>query len=291
MKDITWDAYQIFLAVARHGGLTGAAQASGLSPATVGRRVLDLEQGIGRQLFLRSQTGYRLTADGQALFEQLKDMDAVVRKVETWRQEAHGSSVVRLMAGTWGTWLICENIQAIRSDRDGFRLDMSVSERRATLAHREHDIGIRAVVPDEPYLARRHGGEVAYAAYRQRNASDGLAASWLAVSDEDAISPYLRWPHENASAAITVIVSRPRSLLDLARAGAGQAVLPCFVGDLDPGLERAGDELKSLRHTQWIVTNIEDRHRRDIRTVSERLFRLLKSHSDLIAGKRPSRSV
>lgn len=291
MKDITWDAYQIFLAVARHGGLTGAAQASGLSPATVGRRVLDLEQGIGRQLFLRSQTGYRLTADGQALFEQLKDMDAVVRKVETWRQEAHGSSVVRLMAGTWGTWLICENIQAIRSDRDGFRLDMSVSERRATLAHREHDIGIRAVVPDEPYLARRHGGEVAYAAYRQRNASGGLAASWLAVSDEDAISPYLRWPHENAGAAITVIVSRPRSLLDLARAGAGQAVLPCFVGDLDPGLERAGDELKSLRHTQWIVTNIEDRHRRDIRTVSERLFRLLKSHSDLIAGKRPSRSV
>ncbi len=291
MKDITWDAYQIFLAVARHGGLTGAAQASGLSPATVGRRVLDLEQGIGRQLFLRSQTGYRLTADGQALFEQLKDMDAVVRKVETWRQEAHGSSVVRLMAGTWGTWLICENIQAIRSDRDGFRLDLSVSERRATLAHREHDIGIRAVVPDEPYLARRHGGEVAYAAYRQRNASDWLAASWLAVSDEDAISPYLRWPHENAGAAITVIVSRPRSLLDLARAGAGQAVLPCFVGDLDPGLERAGDELKSLRHTQWIVTNIEDRHRRDIRTVSERLFRLLKSHSDLIAGKRPSRSV
>ncbi|MBP1861915.1 LysR family transcriptional regulator [Rhizobium herbae] len=291
MKDITWDAYQIFLAVARHGGLTGAAQASGLSPATVGRRVLDLEQGIGRQLFLRSQTGYRLTADGQALFEQLQAMDAVVRKVDVWRQEAHGSSVVRLMAGTWGTWLICENIQAIRSDRDGFRLDMSVSERRATLAHREHDIGIRAVVPDEPHLARRHAGEVAYAAYRQRNAPDGLAASWLAVSDEDAISPYLRWPHENTGASIAVIVSRPRSLLDLARAGAGQAVLPCFVGDLDPGLERVGDELKTLRHAQWIITNSEDRHRRDIHTVSERLFRLLKSHSDLIAGKRPSRTV
>jgi DNA-binding transcriptional LysR family regulator len=290
MKNITWDAYQIFLAVARHGGLTGAAQASGLSPATVGRRVLDLEQGIGRQLFLRSQAGYRLTADGQALFEQLQAMDAVVRKVDGWRQEAHGSSVVRLMAGTWGTWLICENIQAIRSDRDGFRLDMSVSERRATLAHREHDVGIRAVLPDEPNLARRPAGEVAYAAYRQRNAPDGLAASWLAVSEEDAISSYLRWPHENAGAAIAVIVSRPRSLLDLVRSGAGQAVLPCFVGDLDPGLERAGDELKLLRHMQWIVTNSEDRHRRDIRTVSDRLYRLLKSHADLIAGKRPSRS-
>ncbi len=291
MKDITWDAYQIFLLVARQGGLTGAASTSGLSPATVGRRVLDLEQTIGRQLFLRSQTGYRLTPDGQGLFEQLQAMESASRKVEGWRQQAQGSSVVRVMAGTWGTWLICENIQAIRSDRDGFRLDMSVSERRATLSHREHDIGIRAVVPDEPNLARRHAGEVAYAAYRQRNAPDGLSLSFLAVSEEDAISSYLRWPHENAAASIAVIVSRPRSLLDLARAGAGQAVLPCFVGDLDPGLERVGDEVKSLRHAQWIVTNNEDRHRREIRTVSDRLYRLLKSHADLIAGKRPSRTV
>ncbi|WEZ84366.1 LysR family transcriptional regulator [Rhizobium sp. 32-5/1] len=291
MKNITWDSYQIFLLVARQGGLTGAALASGLSPATVGRRVLDLEQAMGHQLFLRSQTGYRLTPDGQGLFEQVQAMESAARKVDGWREQAQGSSVVRLMAGTWGTWLICENIQAIRSDRDSFRLDMSVSERRATLTHREHDIGIRAVAPDEPNLTRRSAGEVAYAAYRQRNAPDGSSLSWLAVSEEDAISPYLRWPHENAGSSIAVIVSRPRSLLDLARGGAGQAILPCFVGDLDPGLERGGDEVKSLRHPQWIVTNSEDRHRRDIRTVSERLFRLLKSHADLIAGKRPSRTV
>jgi DNA-binding transcriptional LysR family regulator len=291
MKSINWDSYQTFLAVARHGGLTGAAQASGFSPATIGRRVLDLEQAIGRQLFLRSQTGYRLTADGQALFEQLQAMDAVVRKVESWREQAHGSAVVRLMAGTWVTWLICENIQALWSERDGFRLDMSVSERRAALAHRQSDVGVRAVAPEEPNLTTRHACEVAYAAYRQRNAPDGLATAWLAVSEEDAISPYLRWPHEHVAASVAVIVSRPRSLLDLAKAGAGRAVLPCFVGDLDPGLERAGEELKQLRHGQWIVTNSEDRHRREIRTVSERLFRLLKSHADLFAGKRPSRNI
>jgi len=291
MKNISWDSYQLFLLVAGQGGLTGAALAAGLSPATVGRRMLDLEQAMGRQLFLRSQTGYRLTPDGQGLLEQLQAMESAVRKVDGWREQAQGSSVVRLMAGTWGTWLICENIQAIRGDRDSFRLDMSVSERRATLAHREHDIGIRAIVPDEQNLTRRSAGDVAYAAYRQRNASEGLSLPWLAVSEEDAISPYLRWPHENAAASIAVIVSRPRSLLDLARAGAGQAVLPCFVGDLDPGLERTGDEVKSLRHTQWIVTNAEDRHRREIRTVSDRLHRLLKSHADLIAGKRPSRTV
>ena len=208
-----------------------------------------MEQGIGRQLFVRSQTGYRLTADGQALFEQLQAMDAVVRKVDGWRQEAHGASVVRLMAGTWVTWLVCENIQAIWSERDGFRLDMSVSERRATLAHRQSDVGVRAVVPDEPHLTSRHTGEVAYAAYRQRNAQPGLASAWIAVSEEDAISPYLRFPHEQAAAPVAVIVSRPRSLLDLARAGAGQAGAAVFRrrSRSGPGAGRRGTETAAPR--------------------------------------------
>jgi DNA-binding transcriptional LysR family regulator len=290
MKDMSWESYRIFLEVARHGGLTGAAQVSGLSPATVGRRVLHLEEAMGRPLFLRSQTGYRLTGEGQVLFEQLQAMESIARGVESWRQEGQGASTVRLMAGTWVTWLVCENMSAICTERDPFRLDLSVSERRATLAHREVDVGIRAVEPVESTLISRPAGDVAYAAYRRKNSGETLAGRWLAVSEDDAVSAYLRWPHERADGVIAVLVSRPRSLLDLVRAGAGQAVLPCFVGDLDPSLERAGDEIRELLHQQWIVANSEDRHRRDIRTVSDRLFRLLKSHADLFAGKRPSRT-
>jgi DNA-binding transcriptional LysR family regulator len=51
MKSTQWDSFQLFLQVARLGGLTGAQASSGLSPATVGRRMLDLEQEIGRALF------------------------------------------------------------------------------------------------------------------------------------------------------------------------------------------------------------------------------------------------
>jgi hypothetical protein len=34
--------------------------------------------------------------------------------------------------------------------------------------------------------------------------------------------------------------------------------------------------------------NNADRHRREIRTVVDRMTRLLKSHSELFAGKRPT---
>ncbi|RVG96067.1 LysR family transcriptional regulator [Sinorhizobium meliloti] len=289
MKNTDWDIYRCFVTVARTGGLTGAAQATGFSPATVGRRMLELEERTGRSLFIRSQTGYTLTGDGRFLFEQLQEMEAAARKVESWQKEGEGATVVRIAAGTWVSWLIAENFPAICTERDAFNISLTIGEARANLAYRESDIGIRAFEPEETYLAARPVGEVAYAAYRQKNAPGGVKR-WVAVAEEDAISAYLRWPHEHAPGRIVATVTRPRSLLDLARAGAGRAVLPCFVGDLDPLLERVGDEIEPLRHRQWIVMNNEDRHRRDIRTVVDRMTRFLRSHTDLFAGKRPPRN-
>ncbi|MCM5691505.1 LysR family transcriptional regulator [Sinorhizobium meliloti] len=289
MKNTDWDIYRCFVTVARTGGLTGAAQATGLSPATVGRRMLELEERTGRSLFIRSQTGYTLTGDGRFLFEQLQEMEAAARKVESWQKEGEGATVVRIAAGTWVSWLIAENFPAICTERDAFNISLTIGEARANLAYRESDIGIRAFEPEETYLAARPVGEVAYAAYRQKNAPGGVER-WVAVAEEDAISAYLRWPHEHAPGRIVATVTRPRSLLDLARAGAGRTVLPCFVGDLDPLLERVGDEIEPLRHRQWIVMNNEDRHRRDIRTVVDRMTRFLRSHTDLFAGKRPPRN-
>ncbi|MDE1995524.1 MAG: LysR family transcriptional regulator [Rhizobiaceae bacterium] len=288
MKNAAWDLYQLFLDVARGGGLTGAVASTGLSPATIGRRMLELEQQVGRPLFQRSQAGYALTGDGQELFDQLLDMEAAARKIDSWQRDAQGAAVVRIAAGTWVGWLLSQNMPSICSERDGFRIDLHLAERRASLAHRESDVGIRAFQPEENNLAAIKTGDVAYAAYQARNMRFAGPKCWIAVAEEEAISAYLRWPHENEKEAITVTVNRPRSLYDLVLAGSGIAVLPCFVGDLEPRLERVDGEIASLRHGQWIVMNDADRHRREIRTVVDRMTHLLKSHADLFAGNRPT---
>ncbi|GAC1041682.1 LysR family transcriptional regulator [Rhizobium sp. No.120] len=288
MKNTTWDSYQLFLDVARGGGLTGAVPSSGLSPATIGRRMLELEAQIGRPLFERSQAGYTLTGDGQALFDQLLEMEAAARKVDSWQRNAQGMSVVRIAAGTWIGWLLSQNMPTICSERDGFRIDLHLGERRASLAHRESDIGIRAFEPEETNLAAIKISDVAYAAYQARNMRFVGPQRWIAVAEEEAISAYLRWPHQNKRQEIVFTVSRPRSLHDLVLAGAGIAVLPCFVGDQEPRLERVGEEIHELRHRQWIVMNNADRHRQEIRTVVDRMTKLLKSHAELFAGKRPT---
>ncbi|MGV3550725.1 hypothetical protein [Rhizobium sp.] len=104
-------------------------------------------------------------------------------------------------------------------------------------------------------LASRLIGDVAYAADRTRSTPAYLPERWIAAT-----------------------VTRPRWLLDLVQAGAG---------DAEPDTERAGDEIPELRHRPWVVTNNDDCVRHEIRTLADRLTKLLKAHQDLYAGKRP----
>ncbi|MER9563482.1 MULTISPECIES: LysR family transcriptional regulator, partial [unclassified Mesorhizobium] len=65
--DIGWDDLRLFLDVARLGGLSAATGTTRRSAATLGRRVTALEKQIGEPLFVRQQTGYRLTPVGEEL--------------------------------------------------------------------------------------------------------------------------------------------------------------------------------------------------------------------------------
>ena len=285
MKNVGWDSFQLFLDVARGGGLTRAASAAGLSPATIGRRMLELEESIGKSLFVRSQMGYTLTADGNTLLDNLQTMESAASSIEGWRKSSATKSLVRIGVGTWNAQLIMSNFLTVCNERDGFRIDLFIAEQRAALAHRENDIGVRAFEPEERNLAAIKTGHVAYAAYRLRNAPQSVSDRWIAVDTQSAISAYLRWPHEEKSGSIVATVNRPSGLRDLVLAGAGIAVLPCFIGDADPRLVREGVQIDALRHPQWLVMNNEDRHRRDIRTVADRMVKLFKQYSELYSGR------
>ncbi|MAM10231.1 MAG: LysR family transcriptional regulator [Rhizobiaceae bacterium] len=286
MKNIPWSYYQLFLAVIRHGGLSGAAAEHGVSPATAGRHMLDLERRLGRALFVRSQRGYSLTPEGETLNALLTGADGSFRRIDDWRGEAAAPQLVRLALGTWNAFLISAHIGEICREDDPFRLQLLVGEARASLAHRENDIGIRSFEPEESNLAALRLGTVAYAPFRARNAPPSAGQRWIAVTREAAISDYLKWPYEARASAIVLSASRPRTMLDLVEAGAGIAVLPCFIGDTNQSLARAGPIIGDLSHGQWLVLHDEERHRRAVRRVADRLAKFMRARLALYAGKR-----
>jgi len=71
------------------------------------------------------------------------------------------------------------------------------------------------------------------------------------------------------------------------RGGAGIGVMPCFIGDRDPVLMRASDFIEELTETQWLVMHDDDRHRKEVRMVIDRITALFSDHAALLAGERP----
>src|SRR5215217_7333265 len=111
--DIGWDDLRLFLDVARLGGLSAATQTTGVSAATLGRRVTALEKQVGEPLFHRSQSGYRLTAAGEDLLARAEDVEAAMTALRRWKEGAAGQRVVRVSAGAWTSAFIGSHIGEI----------------------------------------------------------------------------------------------------------------------------------------------------------------------------------
>jgi DNA-binding transcriptional LysR family regulator len=281
--DLDWQDLRLFLAVARHGGLSAAAKATGLSPATLGRRMAALEASAGVSLFSRWRHGYTLTPAGQALFEQAEAMEQAAAGVARWRESLAPGRIVRVSAGSWMTRFLARNLAELRRPDEPWTLDLSVENASADIGRRHADIGIRNRRPDEPWLAGRRVSHVAFAVYRRNDGRPPPADEpWVGSTTATRSA---RWLTEQVGARFVVRSSDPRVVLDLVRAGAGRGVFPCFVGDADPALVRVGPPIPELLSEQWLVVHHEERHHPAIHAAAERIAALIGRHRRLFLGE------
>jgi DNA-binding transcriptional LysR family regulator len=279
---IDWEELRLFLAVARGAGLNAAARQVGASAPTLGRRMTALEQSLDRQLFTRSQAGYELTEAGQTLYQYAQEMEAAARGIDRWRDETP-RRLVRISAGSWTSRFLARHMDELWAGDASTAIELSTAHQRVDIQHRQADIGVRTRAPEEPRLAGRKTNDIAYALYRARGRSGALP--WVTVIGEAAITPPARWVDSNFANLAQITCSDPRVILDCLLTGVGQAVLPCFVGDAEEGLERAGGIRAKVRDEQWLVLNEQARHEPAVRGVIDRIAALLQRHRPLFSGE------
>lgn len=71
-----------FLAVAREQSVSGAAEFLHLSQPTLSRQLKDLEEELGKQLFIRGNRGITLTEEGMILRKRAEEIEQLVKKTE-----------------------------------------------------------------------------------------------------------------------------------------------------------------------------------------------------------------
>ncbi len=129
--------YEIWLrsfhAVARHGGVTTAANALGLSQPTVTEQVKALEGRFGIELFHRQGRRISLTAIGNSLFEITQDiaghMEEAIRLLEAAGDEPGGPFTI----GSANPYYVMELVKAFGARFPGLMPSVEVKNRHEVL--------------------------------------------------------------------------------------------------------------------------------------------------------------
>ncbi len=264
-----WNDLKFFLSVARHNGLSGAARQTGMSPATLGRRMQALERATGIEIFYRHARGYDLTEQGEALFARVSALDAEVRPL--FSDNVGGrKTLVKLSGGHWTLHALAAHVPNISKAAPDAILRLISATDQMKINHREAVIGIRNQRPEKIGLACRRVGTVSFAGY----ATNAEIKGWIRLASK---APSAQWLAAKDDAKIVIEVNAPRLALDLALQGIGRIVLPCFIGDLMPKLVKVHPKIMELNHEQWLVSHDEDRFIPAVRQVLDQTYSALSS--------------
>lgn len=296
-----WDDIRYFLAVARGGSVRAAAGRLGVNHSTVLRRIAQLEERLGAQMFEKLPSGYRLTAAGEEVVELASQMEASSHQLET-RVFGRDQSVRGLLRVTLtpvlATHLLMPDFASFARLHPDIEMEIMSSGELANLTNREADVAIRVVYDRKTLPLNLHGlkgpelfGGVYMAAARLDDWRAGAQQSdpirWIVISrngipdwySEGEIRPTGTLFRTTDVAAQIVAV----------REGLGITTLPCFVGDADPLLARVPGTDLHMYGSLWLLTQGETRKTKRVRLFMDFLASSLSAHAPLLAGQSSSR--
>jgi len=295
---IDWDDVRYFLAAARGGSVRATAKRLGVNHATVLRRIAQLEDRLGAQLFEKLPSGYRLTAAGEEVLEFADQMQASSHQLETRvfgrDQSLRGLLRVTLPPPLASHLLMPDFADFVRLHPD-IEMEILSSGELANLTNREADVAIRVVYDRDALPLNLHGlkGPELFGGFYisgDRLAewrAGGPDPRWIAISGHGVPD----WTREGELRT----TGAPFRTMDFeaqiaaVRQGIGITTLPCFVGDTDPLLERVPGTDLHLYGPVWLLTQGETRKTKRVRLFTEFVSRRLAAYAPLLAGLSISR--
>ena len=148
-----------FVAVATKGSLTAAAQAEGVAPAVIGRRIDALEERLGVKLLRRTTRRITLTHEGAAFLETsqrlLTDLANAEASVSAGGVKASGHLRITAPAG-FGRRHVAPLVPGFIAQHPDVSLSLNLSDRVVDIVNEGYDCAIRVGdLPDSSLVSVR----------------------------------------------------------------------------------------------------------------------------------------
>ncbi len=216
-----------FQTVAKLGNFRKAAEALKTSPATVSRRISELEELLDAQLFVRTTRKVQLTDIGIQL---LKDAEMPVRQlVQATKQAASGRDELAGLVRIATTYTICEThilpvLPKIYETHPEIRVELILNENVIDIRDQNIDFALRAGNLTDPTLIAR------------KICTDTLA--YYTATNAPLPQPFIAYIETQIAPDTSQILVRDmRSIHSMVRQGFGGSWLPVLLCAAD---EKAG---------------------------------------------------
>jgi DNA-binding transcriptional LysR family regulator len=154
----SWDNLRYFLAVARTGTLSAAADQLGTEHTTVARHIYALEEELNSRLFHRSNSGYGLTEVGERLLAGAEAIESAYASAK-----AAASSEDQTISGTvrigtpdgFGSLFLAPRVRVLTDRHPNLEIEILVTARQFSLLKREADIVIGLSRPEHMRVVSR----------------------------------------------------------------------------------------------------------------------------------------
>ncbi|MBP6775769.1 MAG: LysR family transcriptional regulator [Piscinibacter sp.] len=150
---------ETLVAVVAKGSLTAAAQAEGVAPAIIGRRIAALEQRLGVKLLLRTTRRISLTHEGSAFLEAcqrvLVDLAAAEASVSAGGVKASGHLRITAPAG-FGRRHVAPLVPQFLTRHPEVSISLNLSDRVVDIVNESVDCAVRVGdLPDSSLVSVR----------------------------------------------------------------------------------------------------------------------------------------
>lgn len=286
-----WDYLRYIRALAIGGTLAKAGDLLGVHQTTVLRRLDQMEESMGVQFFERNRDGLQLTPVGETAFREAERlaiaMDNLERKLVG--QDSAPVGKVRLAAEDATMNVLLSPILAdlVREFPD-IELEVLTDNDVANLSHREADLTLRSenkpqATLDGERIAAVESAVYGSARYCRRNRDMDVEnrpedCVWIIPDETFSHLATGRWYRKHLKSAPSLIrCNSLQSMHALACAGAGLAVLPCYLGESARELRRLSDPLEGESVDLWLHVSQDTQQMARVRIVMELLVDRLKA--------------
>jgi len=289
-----WDDYRYFLAVARGGTLSAAAEQLGTEHTTVARHIQALERVLNTRLFHKSHVGYALTAAGERLLATAEAIETALlasKAAAAGEQDIAGTVRIGAPDG-FGSLFLAPRIHALTARHPRLDVEIFAAARLFSLTRREADIAIGLSGAEHLRVASRRLTDYRMFVYGTRSylkqaapirtKQDLAAHPFIGYVEEHLFSPELSF----AGAIGVDYRARVRStnlLTQVHATLAGQClcIIPAYVAAAFPGLVAVLPDQVEVTRTFHMHVHEDHWKAAHVRAVAEFIAEEVDAHNPL----------